>query len=70
MGYGASRKGISTSRFWELTEKLPVVIEMVDFATVLEKFYDDIAQDLQQMKKGCMVTMEPITVKMLKTGAK
>ncbi len=35
MGYGSSSK-ISSSRFWELTEKLPVVIELIDRTERLE----------------------------------
>jgi len=38
MGFGMSNKQISSSRFWELTEKLPVVIEMIDKTEVLESF--------------------------------
>ena len=39
MGYGQSSKHISTSKFWELTEKLPVMIEIIDRTDLLEHFY-------------------------------
>lgn len=68
MGYGASSKKISSSRFWELTEKLPVTIELMDRTRVLEDFYHAIAPDLQQMKKGCLVSMEPVRVLLMKPG--
>ena len=67
MGFGSSSK-ISSSRFWELTEKLPVVIELVDETVKLEKFYRHIQPDLQQMPKGCLVVMEPVTVLLQKSG--
>ena len=67
MGYGASSK-ISSSRFWELTEKLPVVIELIDKTDMLEAFYAGIEQDLYDMPKGCMVTIEPIKVLLQKKG--
>ena len=68
MGYGSSSKKISSSRFWELTEKLPVVIEMIDKTEVLEAFYQSIENDLSMQSKGCLVTIHPIEIKLQKTG--
>ncbi len=70
MGCGLSSKTISTSRFWELTEKLPVMIEIVDETKALENFYALIEQELIDMPKGCLVTIEPVKVKLLKSGTK
>jgi hypothetical protein len=70
MGYGLSSTRISSSRFWELTEKLPVVIEMIDKTDVLEVFYKSIENDLKSLPKGCLVTMHPIEIKLHKTGIK
>jgi len=67
MGYGASSK-ISSSRFWELTEKLPVVVELIDKTEMLLAFYEGIKQDLYNMPKGCLVTLEPIQVLLQKKG--
>jgi PII-like signaling protein len=67
MGYGASST-ISSSRFWELTEKLPVVIELIDKTEMLEAFYEGIKQDLYDMPKGCLVTIEPIQILLQKKG--
>lgn len=67
MGYGLS-SNISTARFWELTEKLPVMIEVIDRTETIEKFYSLIEPELHAMKKGCLVVLEPITVKMHKSG--
>jgi PII-like signaling protein len=68
MGYGSSSKHISTSKFWELTEKLPVTIEIIDKTIVLESFYKIIEHDLLKMSKGCLVTLNPISVKLHKPG--
>jgi PII-like signaling protein len=68
MGYGSSSSHISTSRFWELTEKLPVMIELVDTAEILEDFYQLIEPELIRMPKGCLVTLEPVEVRLLKPG--
>jgi len=67
MGYGTSSK-IHSSRFWELTEKLPVVIELVDTTDKLEKFFKEIEEKLLSMPKGCLVTMEPTEILLQKKG--
>jgi len=70
MGYGLSSPRISSSKFWELTEKLPVVIEMIDKTEVLDTFYKLIENDLKSLSKGCLVTIHPIEIKLQKTGTK
>jgi len=70
MGYGLSSPQISSSRFWELTEKLPVVIEIIDKTEVLESFYRMIENNLRSLAKGCLVTFQPIEIKFQKTGIK
>lgn len=67
MGYGSSSR-ISSSRFWELTEKLPVVIEFVDQTEKLENFYKEIEGELLDMPKGCLVTMVPADLLLQKKG--
>ena len=67
MGYGSSSR-ISSSRFWELTEKLPVVIELVDSTEKLEKFYTEIEEELISMPKGCLVILEPVRILLQKKG--
>ena len=67
MGYGSSSQ-ISSSKFWELTEKLPVVIELVDETDKLEQFFKEIEEELIQMPKGCMVALEPVTILLHKKG--
>lgn len=67
MGYGSS-SAITSSRFWELTEKLPVVVEFVDQTEKLESFYREIEEELLRMPKGCLVTMEPTEILLQKKG--
>ncbi|MCF8346321.1 MAG: DUF190 domain-containing protein [Bacteroidales bacterium] len=68
MGYGLSSRHISSSKFWELTDKLPVVIEIIDTQDKLEEFYQMIEPGLSGIAKGCMVTLQPVTVKLLRSG--
>lgn len=67
MGYGSSSR-ISSSKFWELTEKLPIVIELVDRTEKLETFFSEIEQELVSMPKGCLVAMEPARILLQKRG--
>lgn len=67
MGYGASSK-IHSSKFWELTEKLPVVIELVDKTEMLEAFFKGIKEELYDMPKGCLATLEPVSIILQKKG--
>ena len=69
MGYGLSSH-VHSSKFWELTEKLPVVIEMIDRHEKLEEFYSLIASDLSSISKGLLVTIDPVDVKLHKPGSK
>jgi hypothetical protein len=67
MGYGLSSQ-ISSAKFWELTEKLPVMIEIIDKTEVLEDFYSVIEPELTRMPKGCLVLMVPARIKLHKEG--
>jgi uncharacterized protein len=69
MGFGSSSK-ISSSKFWELTEKLPVTIEMIDETEKLEFFFKYIEPTLISMPKGCLATLEPVKVVLIKSGQK
>lgn len=70
MGFGLSSKTISSSKFWELTEKLPVTVELIDRTIVLEEFFENLKADLEQIQKGCLITMEAVDIKLLKPGRK
>ena len=67
MGFGPSSE-ISSSKYWELTEKLPIAIELVDEISILKDFYSRIEEELISMPKGCLVTLEPVKVMLQKKG--
>ena len=69
MGYGLSSH-VHTSRFWELTDKLPLVIEIIDLQEKLESFYSIIEPELNALPKGCLVTISPVEVRLHKPGAR
>ena len=70
MGFGSSTNQISSSKFWEITDKLPVIIEIIDRTEILENFVKTIEPILEKMPKGCLVTMEPIQILIQKSGKK
>jgi PII-like signaling protein len=69
MGFGAS-SSISSSKFFELSEKLPMVVEIVDNAENIEKFTAIIIPFFDKAKKGCMITVEKVNIILYKKGGK
>lgn len=69
MGFGASSK-IHSSKFWELTEKLPMVVEIVDETEKVKNFFNTIKPILNSIPKGIMATIEKTNVLMYKSGKK
>jgi PII-like signaling protein len=68
MGFGLSSGHISSSRYWELTEKLPVTIEIIDETRILEEFYRHIEPMLLSAPKGILITIEPVKIMLHKSG--
>jgi len=62
MGYVANTRQIHTFRFDTLSEDMPIVVEIVDTQTNLEKFLDVITPHI----KAGLVTMEKAQVKFYK----
>ncbi len=69
LGYGASSV-IHSYKYWEITDKVPVVIEIIDKDETIRKFYEKIRPQLESMRYGCLVTIESIEVLMFKSGKK
>jgi uncharacterized protein len=69
MGYGASNV-IQSTNFWEISEKLPIVVEIVDEAEKIEKFTETILPYFDKIRNGGMITLEKVTIVMHKTGSK
>ena len=67
LGYGASSV-IHSNKFWEVTDKLPVVIELIDEEEKIRHFYETIRPQLEAMRNGCLVTIENISVLLFKAG--
>ncbi|MFZ5939682.1 MAG: DUF190 domain-containing protein [Bacteroidota bacterium] len=69
LGYGASSV-IHSYKFWEVSEKLPVVVEIIDEEDKVLAFYEKIRPLLEEVRYGCLVTTEKINIRMYKSGRK
>lgn len=69
LGYGASSV-IHSYKFWEVSEKLPIVIELIDEESKVLNFYEKIRPQLESMKYGCLATLDKVNVLLYKTGKK
>ncbi|MGQ9621418.1 MAG: DUF190 domain-containing protein [Bacteroidales bacterium] len=70
VSYGLSSRAVTSAKFWELTEKLPVMIEIIDETEKLKEFFRLIEPNLIKMPKGCLITIEPVTVLLQKAWRK
>lgn len=67
MGYGSSSK-ISSSSLWEVTEKLPVIVELIDSSEQIDAFAKGLKAELDTIAKGCLVIVQDVDVAYFKKG--
>jgi len=67
MGFGASSV-IHSYRFWEIADKVPVVVEMVDEESKILSFWEKVRNRLETMRNGCLVTISPVTALLYRAG--
>jgi len=69
MGFGSSNV-IRSVKFWEITEKLPIIIEIVDDASKIDDFTEKILPWFEKLRYGCLITVEDVKVVLYKQGRK
>jgi PII-like signaling protein len=69
LGFGASSV-IHSYKFWEVTEKIPVIVEVIDNEEKVDAFYQTVAPMLESMRFGCMVTRQKIDILLNQAGSK
>jgi len=69
MGYGSSSL-IYSNKFWEITEKVPVIIEIIDESEKIDEFIEKILPWFDKLRNGCMITVEKVNIVLYKTGKK
>lgn len=68
-GFG-SGSVVSNIRFWEFSEKVPVVVEIVDQEIKINDFVAFILPHFDEVKNGCLITVQDVDIVMQKTGTK
>jgi PII-like signaling protein len=67
MGYGSSSV-IRSQKMWEITEKLPLVVEIVDESSKIDGFIESILPYFDKIAKGGLITTENTTIILHKSG--
>jgi len=69
MGYGASSK-VNSQNLWEISEKLPLVIEIIDESEKIDNFVEYILPYFEKVPKGGLITLEKVNVVLHKPGTR
>jgi PII-like signaling protein len=67
MGYGASSE-IYSNKLWEISEKIPLVVEMIDEPGKIEAYIESVKPFFENIGKGHIITVDETTVIFHKTG--
>jgi hypothetical protein len=69
MGFGSSSV-IHSYKFWEVSDKVPTIVEIIDDEEKILDFFKTIKSELDGLRYGCLVTTEKVNVLLYKTGKK
>ncbi len=69
MGFGSSSE-IYSNKLWEITEKLPLIVEIIDDPEKIDVFFESIKPYFEKINKGHMVTVDETTILLHKQGKK
>lgn len=67
MGYGASSE-IYTDKLWELSEKMPLVVEIIDSPEKIDAFFESVKPLFEKVGKGHIITLDETTILIHKAG--
>lgn len=67
MGFGSSSV-IHSYKFWEIGDKVPVVIEIIDAKQKIQDFINLLKLVFSEMPYGCLMTLQETEVLMYKSG--
>jgi PII-like signaling protein len=70
MGYGPSSSHIYQPTTWEVVDKRPMIVEIVDENEKIEAFYKTLKPYLERIPTGCLITCEKAEVLFYKKGEK
>lgn len=61
MGYGKCSK-LHSDKFWELNEKVPVIVEIIDDEDKINNFLSQVLPWIELLPKNCLVTLQEVEV--------
>lgn len=61
MGFGWHTR-LMSPKFWEITEKVPVIIEIMDTSERIETFLEKISCWLDRLPHGCLACTQPVRI--------
>ena len=67
MGYGASSE-IYSDKLWEISEKIPLVVEIIDESHKIDSFIESIKPLFEKVGKGHIITVEDTSIVLHRTG--
>jgi PII-like signaling protein len=69
MGFGASSE-IYSNKLWEISEKLPLIVEIIDEPHKIDSFFESIKPYFEKIGKGHIITIDETRILLHKTGGK
>ena len=69
MGFGTSSE-IYSNKLWEISEKLPLIVEIIDNPEKIDTFFDSIKPYFDKIGKGHIITVDETTILLHRTGVK
>lgn len=67
MGYGSSSE-IYNNKLWEISEKVPLVVEIIDESHKIDSFISSNKSFFENIGKGHIITIDDTTILMHKKG--
>ena len=69
MGFGTSSE-IYSNKLWEISEKLPLIVEIIDEPQKVDSFFESIKPYFEKIGKGHIITVDETMVLLHSTGVK
>lgn len=69
MGYGTSHE-LHSEVFWEISQKMPVTIEIIDEAEKIDRLVAHLRPMLEAMPKGCLMLTQEADIVLMQPGQK
>jgi hypothetical protein len=69
MGFGQNSEN-STQTVWEITQKLPIVVEIIDSQDKISSFLKSMQPFIDSMTKGFLITTENVSIDLVHDGIK